>query len=94
MTSIARLLDITRKCSKALTLCIFLTRVLNGSKYFPTILGNVGLHVPNRNSAAFSSCNVDFKYRNCPSDRCASAAVPSTVIPIYSMDVRSRLVIG
>jgi len=44
------------------------------SKYCPTILKNIGLGVPNRNFRDFSLCNVDFKSRNCPSARCASAA--------------------
>ena len=47
----------------------FLTDVFNGSKYCPTLLENVGLHVPNQNFRDFSLFIVDFKRRTCHSAR-------------------------
>jgi hypothetical protein len=41
------------------------------SKYCPTILENVVLHVQNRNFREFSLCNVEFESTDCPSARCA-----------------------
>ena len=61
--------------------CPFLTNVLNGSKYRPTLMESVGLRVPNRNFRHFSLFNVDFKRLNCPSARSTSA----------STDIFSRL---
>ena len=34
------------RCSEVLPICPFLTNVLNGSKYWPTLLETVGLRVP------------------------------------------------
>ena len=51
-----------------------------------------GLRVPNRNFGEFSLVNVDFKSRKSPSTGCASAPSAVQMIPIYSMDVRSRVV--
>jgi hypothetical protein len=73
----------------------FLKDVYKGSKYFPTLLETVGLRVPNRNFRGFSLFIVDFKNRNCLSARCASAV--NTIgcdTLIYSMVIRSRLMIG
>jgi hypothetical protein len=50
-----------------------LTDVLNGLKYRPTLLKNVGLCVPDRNFGDFSLFKVSFKRRNCSSARCALA---------------------
>ena len=52
----------------------FITSVCSGSKYCLTLLETVDLRAPNRNFKDFSLFNVDFKRRNCPSLRYASAA--------------------
>jgi hypothetical protein len=51
-----------------------LLNVYTGSKFCPTLLDTVGLHVPNRNFRNFKLFHVSFNRRNCHSARCASAA--------------------
>jgi hypothetical protein len=54
---------------------VFLTPVYSGSKFCPSVLETVGLRVPPwhiRDFALFSVCS---SCKNCPSARCASAAI-------------------
>jgi hypothetical protein len=47
---------------------------LHCSKFFPVILETVSLCLPNKNLRNLTPFNVDFKYHNWSSARCASAA--------------------
>ena len=58
---------------EGITWMSFFNEYIQWSKYCPILSENVGLGVPNRNFRDFSLCNVDFKIRDCPSARCASA---------------------
>jgi hypothetical protein len=69
--------------------------ILSGSKYCPTLFEIVVLRVPNRNFRDFSLCNVDFKIRNCPPARRASAPDATdidTYIYIYICTFNGRSV--
>jgi len=52
----------------------YLHHVYNKSKFCPTLLDPVSLHVPDQNLRDFTLFNIAFKQDNCPSTRCALAA--------------------
>jgi hypothetical protein len=54
--------------------CYYLHHVCNKSKFCPTLLDPVSLHVPDHNLRDFTLFNAAFKCCNCPSARSALAA--------------------
>jgi hypothetical protein len=54
---------------------LFLSEVYCGVKFCPSVLEIVGLRVPARYIRDFAMFNVCSSSKNCPSARCASAAI-------------------
>jgi hypothetical protein len=69
---------------------LFLIQVYRGLKYCASLLEAVGLRVPTRYFRDFSMFNFSPSLKNCPSDRCASAAnVVCRVFDVFKTNIVS-----